>query len=192
MRTTVVAPATAERSSAENVIAQADDDDYWCEIGGECHRRINDYVSETEGRVVFGNRSGALGSYDALIRTNLNGAQPQWRVSVIHQWGRSVYVNWLNLNCREDNFLRDSNCGVYRALTGVRITSRFDRKDSGWIYGNRLNDDNEYYAFTSGVYTPSRGPAMTMPKVRTESYKCDWVEDDDDRRLQCIFPAAKE
>ena len=62
---------------ANGAVAPTDDYDTWCEFGSVCHRAISDYIAETKGNAGYGNSRGAIGSFDVILRTNLNGRQPQ-------------------------------------------------------------------------------------------------------------------
>lgn len=185
-KTTVVAPDTETFTDASDVSIAADDYDTWCEADqAKCHRPISDYISETKGNHYFGNSDGIQGEFDEIIRTNLNGRQAWWRVWLIWDGGRNVKFNYVNVNCREAiSYAPDSNCGRHRAFTDAWITSTDWREYSGYIYGNKLNNSNDYYAFTSGQFTPSGAPTLTKATLRTKNFNCYGRSDED----ICYFP----
>jgi hypothetical protein len=160
----------------------ADDYDYWCENGSTCTRKISNYISETKGNGAYGDSHGTIGNHDLIIRTSLNGRQANWNVSVIWDGGPTIYFSNFNVNCREDQFGPDPNCGVFRAIgNGNYVGPSRTRVNSGTIYGNRLNDSDPYYAQLGGYFTPDGYPRFTFGTLNTARWNCFGTSN-------CVFP----
>jgi hypothetical protein len=130
----------------------ADDYDYWCENGSICHRKINTYAEETKGNAAYGDLTGVIGTFDVILRTNLNGRQAQWKLSLIWDSGPGLSFEDSGVSCYEEiNNWPDTNCGNHFAGT-PRISSAGWRWDSGTLYGNRLANSNEYYGAANGDF----------------------------------------
>jgi hypothetical protein len=175
---TSIAPSGASEGSDNRLL---DDYDTWCENGSICHRKISSYISETKGNAAYGNQSGALGSYDVVIRTNLNGRQAQWRVTLIWDSGPSLDFNDTYVNCYEEiNNWPDTDCGDHY-IGGPVISGSSWRWDSGIVYGNRLNNSNEYYAAVNTYFTPSGYPTYIAAPLETQRFNCYGSSN-------CVFP----
>ncbi|MFI6819700.1 hypothetical protein ACIBJE_01960 [Micromonospora sp. NPDC050187] len=150
-----------------------DDWDTWCEHSGICRRVITPYyINETKGNVAYGNSSGAIGRYDVIIRTSLNGRQANHGMALIWDGGPSIDFNDVTVRCREDrNNLPDANCGDHYA-GGPLIGPATFRWNSGTLYGNRLANANPYYADVTATFWPTGYPGYTHPPLRTSKWKC--------------------
>lgn len=152
---------------------KSDDYDTWCENGSVCTRKIGNYVSETKGNAAWGTNQGVKGTFDNIMRTGFSGRQPQYNVSLIWDSGPSLTFSQLFINCREDQFPIDSNCGVFDpAPDGARIGISGFRFNSKRIFGNRLNDVNPYYGTLSGYFIPDGYPEYVMGTLRSGTYFC--------------------
>ncbi|WP_434739376.1 hypothetical protein [Micromonospora sp. SH-82] len=177
---TAVAPA-AGRAEGSGVGVLADDYDTWCETGSICRRKINNYAAETKGNAAYGNTSGVIGSYDVVLRTNLNGRQAQWRATLIWDSGPTLDFNDTYVNCYEErNNLPDANCGDHY-VGGPVIGPSGWRWDSGTVYGNRLVNSNEYYADVNTLFTPSGYPTYIAAPLRSQQFNCYGTSN-------CVFP----
>lgn len=164
---TPLAPAVPAR--VEGPVGTLDDYDGWCENGSICHRTISDYIGETKGNAAYGNQSGVIGTFDVVLRTNLNGRQAQWRVTLIRDSGPLLQFSNVQVNCWEEiNLWPDTSCGVHGA-GAPNVQSRWD---SNTIYGNRLNNSNEYYGAVNGSFTPSGYPGYTMGTLEGAYFNC--------------------
>ncbi|WP_415855214.1 hypothetical protein [Sinomonas sp. G460-2] len=154
------------------VTAMADDLDSWCEFGTVCHRKINSYVSETKGNAAYGNQSGVIGNYDAIIRTNLNGRQAQWRVTLIWDNGPRLSFSSSQVQCVEHGWI-PVICGNH-GLPNVTLTTYSPtwRHDHGVIYGNYLRNSNNYHGAFQTVFTPSGYPTYWAGNLATETFNC--------------------
>ncbi|GIJ28301.1 hypothetical protein Vqi01_34630 [Micromonospora qiuiae] len=159
----------------------ADDYDTWCETGSVCRRTLSDYLAETKGNAAYGNTSGVIGTYDVILRTNLNGRQGQWRVSLIWDSGPTLSFSNTRVNCREDQVGPDADCGQH-PVGGAVVGPSTKRWDSSIVYGNRLVDANDYFATVNTTFTPSGYPAYTAAELRSQSFNCP----SGDRN--CVFP----
>ncbi|MEV0269894.1 hypothetical protein AB0H43_14040 [Hamadaea sp. NPDC050747] len=173
-------PETTEDLRGASILS--DDYDTWCETGSICHRKINSYAEETKGNAAYGDSSGLIGTYDAIIRTNLNGRQGQWKVTLIWDGGPALNFYDVYIHCKEEisNF-PDSNCGDHYA-GAPRIGSFLWRWDSGTLYGNRLANSNEYYANLNLIFDPD-GPytAHSAGTLSTSQFNCYGTSN-------CVFP----
>ncbi|MFI5615391.1 hypothetical protein [Amycolatopsis sp. NPDC051903] len=154
---------------ADGRVRGLDDYDTWCENGSVCDRTISDNIGETKGNAAYGNSSGAIGSFDVVLRTNLNGRQAQWRVTSIHDTGPSLQFSDAQVNCWEEvNLSPDNSCGVYGAGSPA-VSARWD---SGILYSNRLNHSNEYYGAVNGSFTPAGYPAYPLGTLEGAYFNC--------------------
>jgi len=160
--------------------------DTYCEHTAICTRYRSAYISWTKANASYGNSSGGIGSFDIVLRTNLNGRQMRWRTEFWHDSGPALRFENVFIYCREDNTGPDSNCGSHGADGGdgdFYIGTGSYR--SGFINGNRLNDSNDYYATISGYFFPSGYPRYIITTVRSAQVNCYGGSDD-----YCYFPGA--
>lgn len=171
---TAVSPSVAPRTTvASGTSRLADDYDYWCENGSICHRKVSTYIEETKGNAAYGDLRGVIGTFDVVLRTNLNGRQAQWRVSLIWDSGPGLSFDPVGVLCYEEiNNLPDNNCGVHPAGT-ARIHGGSWRWDSSTIYGNRLNNSNEYYGTATGSFrADGYSLVFTMGALESSYFYC--------------------
>lgn len=96
--------------------------------------RLSTYIEETKGNAAYGNQGGAVGQFDVIIRTYLNGRQPWYKLGFFVDAGPNLTINPY-VNCKKDlNF--DTSCGTFNG-PHVYVGSF---RDPGWVYGNRLSD----------------------------------------------------
>jgi hypothetical protein len=72
-----------------------DDEDSWCEPTGMCTRLISDYIRETKANIWYGYGGETVGSYDAVLRNNLNGRQPRLTTTLIYDELPRTGTGWL-------------------------------------------------------------------------------------------------
>lgn len=130
------------------------------------------------------NSSGAIGAFDVVLRINLNGRQPQYFTKFYHDYGPALAFSGTTVQCREDNVGPDSNCGSFGAFNGATSynlgTGNFNSKI---IYGNRLNDSNDYCSTIGGYFTPVGYPRYVIPTLRSPQFNCFGTDN-------CYFPGA--
>lgn len=161
--------AAAVPARIDGPVGTLDDYDTWCENGSICHRKISSYIGETKGNAAYGNSQGVIGTFDVVLRTNLNGRQAQWRVTLIRDTGPGLQFSNVRVNCWEEiSNWPDNNCGVHGA--GSPYVSY--RWGSGLLYGNRLNNSNEYYGAVNGSFTPNGYPQYTMGTLESRYFNC--------------------
>lgn len=166
-----------------------DDYDTWCENGSTCHRKIYSlpgspaYSSETKGNAAYGDVTGVINTYDVIIRTNLNGRQPQWRLTYIHDSGPTLTFVRSEMYCREVvGLFFDSVCGIHFAGAPFIIGPLSRRWDSGLIYGNRLTNSATYYGHNEGQIQPvGNYPPYVIPHLETLRFNCFGTD-------RCYFP----
>ncbi|SCL26922.1 hypothetical protein [Micromonospora inyonensis] len=162
-----------------------DDWDTWCETGSICRRPISRWINETKGNTAYGNRSGVIGTYDLIIRTNFSGRQPRHDLSLIWDTGPSIDFNDVYIRCREDrNNLPDLNCGDH-FVGGPTIGPAYFRWNAGTTYGNRLANSNPYYADVTAEFWPTGYPMYTAAPLRTQKWYC---PPDVGSDTSCYFP----
>jgi hypothetical protein len=166
-----VEPSVAPTTVSGGVVVM-DDYDGWCENGSICHRVISSYIAETKGNAAYGNQNGVIGTFDVVMRINLNGRQAQTKVTLIWDSGPGIKFNEVWANCWEEiNLFPDTNCGNHYA-GAPSIGPGNWRYDSGTLYGNRLNNSNEYYMAVSGRFTPSGYPQYVMGVLESKYFNC--------------------
>jgi len=163
----------AEDAVVQETGAEPTNYDTYCEYTSICTGYSHDYISWTKGNASYGNSNGGIGSFDVVLRTSLNGRQPQWRTMWYHDSGPALGMQNMFINCREDNTGPDSNCGVFGADNGDGTfyvgTGHYS---SPTIYGNRLNDSNDYYATVSGYFHPAGYGTFAMSALRSAQFNC--------------------
>jgi len=185
---TAVAPIAVESeltpSKLSSTAKGGDSYDTWCEYGTVCSRDISDYVSETKGNAAYGNQNGVIGSYDAIVRTALNGRQAQWRVTLIWDSGPTLKFANPDMLCFEKRSPFNGICGTHDVTTASSITlsSSSYRWTSNTIYGNRLVNSNPYYAQFATRFTPTGYPAYTASRLTTRTFTCYGTLND-----RCVF-----
>jgi hypothetical protein len=164
--------STHRQSSGKMLAMSSDDYDGWCENGTICHRNISSYVSETKGNAAYGNQYGVIGNYDAIIRTNLNGRQAQWRATVIWDNGPQLSFSSTQVQCVENGAF-PIICGNH-GLPNVTLATYSPtwRYDYGTIYGNRLNNSNYYHGAFQTLFTPAGYPTYRAANLATLSFNC--------------------
>lgn len=158
--------------SSDQLGAMSHDYDTWCEYGSICHRKISSYIHETKGNAAYGNQSGVIGSYDAVVRTNMNGRQHRWTVTLIHDSGPSLRFSYAKMRCWQDRaWMSDLHCGD-RGI-GSPSVSRYNRTwTSSLIYGNYLANSDDYYAQFLTNFTRYGYPTYTAGALRTAKVNC--------------------
>lgn len=165
------APATPTAAPETlSTMAVGDDYDYWCETGTICHRNPSPYSEETKGNAAYGDGSGALGSYDAIIRTNLNGRQAQWDVTIIWDSGPSLAFSSTYVQCIEDSTF-PVICGTHD-LSNYTLTSSSFRHAYPRIYGNKLNNADKYHGAFHTHFTPSGYGIYNASTLSTGRFTC--------------------
>lgn len=175
------ASAISEKSSSTLTVsaAAADDYDSWCENGSICHRIISNYIEETKGNAAWGDQDGAKGSYDAIIRTTLNGRQANWKTTVIWDSGPALTFNTPYMQCLEDSFF-PIICGTFNMST-ANVSSASWRWNWAQIYGNKLNNSDEYHGAFHTHFTPAGYPPINAATLSTTHFKCLGADN-------CYFP----
>jgi hypothetical protein len=161
--------------------------DTYCETLAECTGFRSAYISWTKGNAIYGDSHGGIGSFDVIIRTNLNGRQMQWHTQFFRDSGPSIAFQKVFINCFEDNGLLwlDSNCGVHAAdgaAGNFSVVAGVGYK-SGTIYGNKLVNSNDYYATIGGYFTPAGYTRYVMNDLKAAHANCFGSDN-------CYFPGA--
>lgn len=157
-------------SSGEIMTMAYDDYDTWCETGTICRRTITSYISETKGNAAYGNQNGVIGSYDIILRTNLNGRQANSRLSFIWDSGPSLSFFNTGIRCYE-YAVPGINCG-WHDIPAMWVGPTKYRSDSGTIYGNRLNNSNVYVNFAHTYFTPTGYNPYVAAQLESLDFNC--------------------
>lgn len=167
-----VAPETAPAEDASGEVRLlADDYDTWCELGTICTRSISSYISETKGNAAYGDQNGVIGSFDIVIRTNLNGRQARWNTYWIHDSGPSLGFSNASISCNEDGNIW--GCGVHAADNGDGAFSvGTGRYNSPTVYGNYLSNSNDYWADVTANFLPSGYWLFSIAPLATDTFYC--------------------
>ncbi|MBJ7325596.1 MAG: hypothetical protein JHC70_25050 [Rhodococcus sp.] len=176
------APSEAQRVP----LPDPDDYDTWCENASVCSRSVPDspnYISETKGNAAYGNEDGYIGSFDHIVRTNLNGRSPRWTVTYIHDDGPTLTMSRATMWCRKDVFGFDPTCG-FNDVGSFSLSSTNRRYSSGLIQGPYLSDSAQYYGTSYGQYSPSGYDLqLYVPNLETRRFNCYGTSSD-----ICYFP----
>ncbi|MCO1339385.1 hypothetical protein BJH93_10855 [Kocuria polaris] len=156
--------------------------DTWCETGTICKRKISSYIYDVKGNGAYGNEKGAIGSYDVIVRTNLNGRQATWTVTRIWDSGPSLKFTSSYQRCWEQRAaLSPRSCGAH-SLTGVTLSSGTYRNVKK-IKGNYLKNSNNYKGIFSTKFTPKGYSTYTASNLDTGTFNCYRTSSD-----ICYFP----
>lgn len=128
----------------------ADDYDLWCEpdSSSPCIREISQFQSEAKSNLIYGNEDGVMGTFDWIIRLNLNGRSAIYTVTLIHDEGPSLNFIRNDVHCREvvPGPLPDTSCGIHYMGSPFTITEINRRFNYGPAQGSRLEDAGTYFA----------------------------------------------
>lgn len=172
-KTLRVAGSPASDFSVAQMAPEPANFDSYCEYARTCTGYRNAYISWTKGNAAYGNQDGGIGSFDVILRTNLNGRQMQWRTEFWHDSGPSLRFDNVFINCREEQLGPNPNCGVHAADNGDGDFSiGTGVYKSPVIYGNRLRRSDDYYATISGYFYPAGYPRYTMSALRGGQVEC--------------------
>lgn len=145
-----------------------DDYDGWCENGSICGRNISQYITEVKGNAAYGNQYGAIGTYDAVLRVNLNGRQANGTVTIIWDSGPALNFNGSRYNCYQVGV---TACGSH-VVADRRVTSTSRRSSSGLIYGNYLANSADYYNAFDTNFVPDGYPQYDAAPINTYKFTC--------------------
>jgi hypothetical protein len=147
--------------------------DTWCENGTICRRNITRYISETKGNAAYGNQYGVIGSYDVILRTNLNGRQANSSLAFVWDSGPSLSFYNTGIRCMEyaTSTRPALNCGWHDA-SPMWVGPSKHRADSGLIYGNRLNNSNVYVNFAHTYFTPTGYGSYVAAQLEGMDFYC--------------------
>lgn len=171
---TVAPNEVISTSSTRNSVAPMaafDGDDTWCEGGSTvCTSITNNYAGKAKGNVVWGNSNGVNGSFDLVLRTNLNGRQSQAQAKIFRDSGADLRFTNLSIECSHAG--NAFGCG----------SSFADREDglvnvtTSWsgpiVFGNRLNQSGTYNDKLTGRVTPTGAPVLPLPTLSGPQFKC--------------------
>lgn len=175
-------PASSQRSGTGEFY------DTWCENGSICRRNISVYIHETKGNAAYGDSDGVIGTFDQILKVNLNGRSQ--RLQGIWYWdsGPAVEFTGMRIQCREEQVGFNPNCGSYAPdinQNGAFTVSRSDVKDTGRVInGEPVQDDGEYYAEITGYFKPADDfPRTPLAGLKSSLWQCsrNWSPD-------CKFP----
>jgi hypothetical protein len=159
------------------------DDDSWCEPTGLCSRLVNDYIRETKANIWYGYGSENVGTFDAVLRNNLNGRQPRLTTTLIHDEGPALYFPDTRTICWEEESLwPDNECGT-DVMGGAFLSTPGARWSSGEKRGAWLENSNEYYHELAASWVPTGRPPLSGTLFETPYFNCYGTSDDN-----CYFP----
>jgi hypothetical protein len=88
-------------------------DDIWCETYPTCTTWDGNYNSKVKGNAAYGNLNGFIGEFDYVVHQLFNGNRPQWKTSVIWDYGPEINFNDFYTRCRRHiDGAPDANCGT--------------------------------------------------------------------------------
>lgn len=128
---------------------QSDDYDAWCEPDSHspCIREVGEFVSEAKNNLVYGNEDGVVGTFDWIIRLNLNGRSARFTTTTIHDEGPSLDFIRSDVHCREvvPGPLPDSSCGINYMGSPFTVANQ-SRFTYGPAQGSNIVDAGTYFA----------------------------------------------
>lgn len=84
--------------------------------------------------------------------------------------GPGIQFQDVDVECYEDNVGPDSFCG--NEERGWPYLSPGAKWNSGLLYGNRLDDSNEYYGKVTGQFIPNGYPLFTIGPLESKRFNC--------------------
>jgi hypothetical protein len=123
----------------------------WCETQSVCHRKVTDYVEETVGNGAYGVGGTLIGRFQITLRTNLNGRQPRYTLSLHVVQGPRISGNF-HLHCRQHGggiLGIDADCYDSQVVGPVTLIKDWT---SRVVNGNRLDNDGTYYGYVDGSF----------------------------------------
>lgn len=164
------APAQADAASNR---APGDPDDTICENDGVCIIPVSDFISRVKGNATYGNATGVIGTFDALLTVNLNGRSPRYQFKFIHDTGPAVSLVDPTVQCIDGNGASpvDSVCGVFTGPTDPLISDLADTYTSPLISTPPLEDEGPYYASLTSFFDAGGFSSQIAP-LRSEEWFC--------------------
>jgi hypothetical protein len=123
----------------------------WCETQSVCHRKVTDYVEETVGNGAYGVGGTLVGRFQITLRTNLNGRQPRYTLSLHVVQGPRISGNFY-LHCRQHGggiLGIDADCYDSQVIGPVTLIKDWTSRA---VSGNRLDNDGTYYGYVAGSF----------------------------------------
>ncbi|OLT17436.1 hypothetical protein BJF78_12880 [Pseudonocardia sp. CNS-139] len=154
--------------------APGDFDDTFCENDSICFARISDFISMVKANALYGDASGVIGSFDVVLRVNLNGRSPRYTAKFIHDTGPALTIDRVQIQCVDGNgaSLIDSVCGTFDLADQPRVDAAFDTYTSRLINTPPLVDEGPYHASIVGVFRPGGTAPRLIAPVRSEEWFC--------------------
>lgn len=128
------------------------------------------YISETKGNAAYGNQNGVIGSYDAVIRTNITGRKSNNTLTLIWDSDPSLRFTGGRIFCYEDRN-PDLNCGT-NIVSDRTMSSTSWRWSTGLMNGEKLVNGNYYYNQYATSFTPTGYSKYTAGKLNTQRFWC--------------------
>ena len=156
-------------ASALTAQAVEPDPDTWCEHGTVCTNRYSASIAWVKGNLAYGDQNGVIGSWDNVLRVNMNGRSPRYTLYAIHDSGPTVYLN-LSLTCNEVPWPY-SQCGYSARHPVISASSR--KYNSGLIHGAPLSDATTYRATVGGDFQAAgHSQDFIIGALRSLTWKC--------------------
>jgi hypothetical protein len=89
-------------------------DDTWCEPSNSspCINQVSKYLSQAKSNMIYGDEDGVIGSFDWIVRLNLNGRSARFSVTLNYDEGPKLTFIRNDIACRENvPGVFDSSCG---------------------------------------------------------------------------------
>lgn len=147
-----------------------DDYDTWCETGSICHREKTDYIGETKGNAAYGDKTGVLGSYDVIIKTELKGRRANTTISTYWDSGPALAFTNTRSQCLQHSTIpKICQNHSYPAAT---LSSASYKKKYGEVFGNGLVNAGKYnYKFMTD-FTPKGKVRYTAGVLSAKLFTC--------------------
>lgn len=170
LKSTDYKSTSSAKASDFTVMKGGDSYDTWCETGTICHRLISDYISETKGNAAYGDAKGAVGSYDVIIKTELNGRQANTTITTIWDSGPSLAFSSTRTQCLQHSAI-PKICQNH-SYPNATISTTSYKKKYGKVWGHLLVNAGKYnYKFLTS-FTPAGRPKYTAASLSTALLTC--------------------
>lgn len=138
----------------------------------------------TENYAAYGYNSKVVGTLKVKLKTSLNGRSARWQVIITKLSGPGVVLTNLFINCREQRWGPDGNCGQHAADNANGTVSLTSSWQGPWVQGNYLANSNPYRADLSGYLQPviTGGQRIVMQTLASRNFYC-WGGSND----RCYF-----
>lgn len=168
------ATTTRVAGDGNQVRIPSDPDDTVCENVSTCFIRTSDFISTVKGNAAYGDSTGAIGSFDVILKVNLNGRSPRYEMKFIQDTGPALTIETPQVQCTDTNGSNpfDSDCGLTVGNGFTIGPDPFDTGTTGLIDTPPLADEGPYFGTLFARFTPAGFAPMTIATLDSEQWFC--------------------